>query len=226
MVFKFFYMSAQVLAPPIVGTWLSSIMQLMPTIAFLKLYGMSTLSDIVPGVLSGISSVFQPDNLNSVFYSLFTVVTMIIAVSAWITPSTMASAMLAPGADNFSYFLIRCVACMMFMTSITCFTLKDAADRGRLGFSTFKTLNIGLCAAAIARIGNMLYLARMTAAAAPAPAVTTAASSKTAATATKVIVEQSAGLMTQRGWITTFVLFGSLALVSGYNAITAKKNQT
>ena len=226
MVFKFFYMSFHGFAPPTVGTWFSSIIQVMPTIAFLKLYGTSTLSDIVPGVLSGIRSVFQPDNLNAVFYSLFTVVTMIIAVGAWITPSTMASALLAPGADNFSYFVIQCAACMMFMTSITCFTLKDAADRGRLGFSTFKTLNIGLCAAGIARIVNALYLAGVTAAAAPAPAVTTAASSKAAAAATKVIVEQSAGLMTQRGWITTFVLFGSLALVSGYNAITAKKNQT
>ena len=224
MGFKLFYISAHGLAPPNLGTWISSIMQLMPTVAFLKLYGTSTLSDIIPGVLSGISSVFQPDNLNAVFYSLLTVVTMIVAVCACISPSTMASAILAPGADSFSYFFIRCVACKMFLISIVCFTLKDAADRGRLGFSTFKTLNIGLCAAAIAKIGNGLYLARVTAAATPVPAVAAAASSKAAAAATKVIVEQNTELMTQFGWITKFIIFGSLALVSGYNAIAAKRN--
>jgi len=192
--FKFFNLS-QGLVMSDLGIWLNTTVQLLPTVAFLKLYGMSTMQDIIPGFISGVTSLFQPDNINAAIYSVLSAGAMGYALVAMISPTSLASFMLNKPLDAFAKLLVQDLGAMTFLLSIALFTLKDAADRGRLGFTTFKNLSIAAFLTAAAKIGSTLY------------------------------VNRNAGgqLVTRNSLILLAVVYGSLALVSGYNVLMTKK---
>ena len=184
------------------GVYGTSVIQLLPAVAFFKLYGTSTLPDIIPGMISGVTSLFQPDNINSALYSIISAATMVYGIIAVVNPAAIASVMLVHQADTFTRLIIQAVGAANYLMSIICFTLKDAADRGRLGFSTFKTLNIAVCLTCLGKIGSNYYV-------------------NATAPATAAGVKQS--LLTRFSWIAMISVYGTLALVSGINAIIAKK---
>lgn len=200
--FKFFQLS-QGLVMNDLGVWLNSVIQVLPTVAFIKVYGMSTMQDIIPGFISGVTSLFQPDNINAAIYSVLSAGTMAYALIAMISPSSLASFMLTQSVDSFGKLLIRDLGAATFLLSIALFTLKDAADRGRLGFTTFKNLNIAAFLTAVAKIGSTVYVDRSTLSA--------------------VGGSPAAGIVSRNAWILLVVVYGSLALISGYNALMAKR---
>jgi len=179
---------------------------LLPAVSFFKLYGTSTLGGIVPGIIAGISSVFQPDTISSGIYSIFTVATLCYGLYAFCCPDKFASFLFTFPTDAFTEYGIRAFASMVILISTACFTLKDAADRGRLGFSTFKTLNFAVALASIAKFASTWYVCEM------------------ASRVAEAAGEELVCMMTTAGGASSMGLFLFLGLFCGFHAITAKKN--
>lgn len=186
-----------------IGVWGNSIVQLLPSVAFIKLYGMSIMQDIIPGFISGVTSLFQPDTINSAIYSVLSAAAMAYAIIAMANPTALASFMFTQSVDVFAKLTIQDNGALSFLLSIALFTLKDAADRGRLGFSTFRNMNIAVFITAVLKLGACAYVNKTTMSAVSGSPV--------------------AYVMTKNAWIVTIAVYGSLALVSGYNALMAKK---
>ena len=185
------------------GIWFNSAIQLLPAVAFIKLYGVNTLQDIIPGFISGVQSLFQPENINAAFYSILSAGAMAFALLAMVIPTKMASVVFTQPVDALAQLIIKDAGALVFCLSIALFTLKDAADKNRLGFITFRNLNIGCCLAGVTKLGAALYVARSTMSA--------------------VGGSPAACIISRNGWIMQGALFGGMALLSGYNALMAKK---
>jgi len=59
---------------------------------------------------------------------------------------TSMTPLIPAGLDAIGSYLVKANAAGLLLQGITAFTLRDAADRGRLGGSTFKLLNLALAA--------------------------------------------------------------------------------
>eukprot|EP00210_Caulerpa_lentillifera_P008927 g8518.t1 len=189
-----------------VSVLLSTTAHLLPAVAFYRLYGARTLGEIIPGFLSGIGSVFQPDTISSGIYSIFSVATLGYGLLAFCAPKRLSSLLFTFPTDVFSEFAIRSFGALLMLLSIVLYTLKDAADRNRLGFTTFKTLNFAVAFASIAKFSSAWYVCEM------ASRVAEAAGAETVC------------MMTTAGGASSMGLFLFLGLYCGYHAITEKKN--
>ncbi|KAI8468614.1 MAG: hypothetical protein J3K34DRAFT_7902 [Monoraphidium minutum] len=89
------------------------------------------------------SCLARPADLYSAYYSYLALSSLVLF--AWLFP-TDATPLFPGGLDAAGRFLTRATAAGMWLVGVTAFTLKDAADRGRLGASTFKLLNLALAA--------------------------------------------------------------------------------
>lgn len=180
--------------------WLLALMTFLPSIPFFKFYGAKTLQEIIQGVTSGASSVINPENVLAGIYSVFTAVTLGCGIMMIFRPEASLSYVFGNLFGNFAQYLTQCLGLQMYLLSIACFTLKDASDRNRLGYTTYKNLSTGVCLTSVAMISTTIYLAKY------GPKLA------------NLLVKPS-----KNSWIFMLTLFGLLALVSGYNTITAKR---
>jgi len=201
--FKFFRLS-QGLVMSDFGVWFNTVFQILPAVTFVKIYGVSELQEIIPGFISGVKSLFQPENINAAFYSVLSVASMVLAGVAMIVPTSLASFVFTQDVDMLGQLVIQDYGALSFLLGIVLFTLKDAADKNRLGFITFKNLNIACAVAAVTKLGAAFYVTRQFG-------------------MSGVGGSPAAQLITRNGWIMQIVVYGALALLSGYNAVMAKK---
>ncbi|GBF90539.1 hypothetical protein Rsub_03535 [Raphidocelis subcapitata] len=107
--------------------------------------GRSPLEDAraaAAGVVAGVAACLQrPANIYSAAYA-FHALTSLLGFCL-LYPTSLAP-LLPGGVDALGYYLSRAIGAGMLLQGVTAFTLKDAADRGRLGASTFKLLNLAL----------------------------------------------------------------------------------
>eukprot|EP00210_Caulerpa_lentillifera_P006812 g6511.t1 len=188
-----------------IGVWLTTLAQLLPTVAFLKLYGVSTLEGVVPGIISGVSSLFKSESVSSGIYSTLTALTMIYGLFAFCFPQRMATFMFAIPTDAYSRLMMMVFGAMIILISTICFTLKDAADRNRLGFTTFKTLNASVSLASISNFISFWYVCNK------------------ACRVAKTAGLEAFHMMKITGGAFNMGLFLFLALYCSYNAVMAKK---
>lgn len=187
------------------SVWLAAALQFLPTVAFLKLYGISTLGDIIPGIMSGVTSLFKPETITAGVYSVFTAATMLAGLSAFAVPQRMASLVFTFSTDAYTRIAAMTFGAMMILVSIACFTLKEAADENQLGSTISKTLNAGLSLTSISKLASSWYVCEMA-----------------SRSAQKAGLE-SVCMMTTAGGLISMGLFLFLALYCGFYAIMAKK---
>lgn len=188
-----------------ISVWSAAALQFLPTIAFLKLYGVSTLGDIIPGIMSGVTSLFKPETITAGVYSVLTAATMLLGLSAFAIPQRMTSWVFTFSTDAYTRIAAMTFGAMMTLVSITCFTLKEAADEKQLGSTISKTLNAGVSLTAISKFASSWYVCEM------------------ASQAAKKAGSETVCMMTTAGGLTAMGVFLSLALYCGFYAIMAKK---
>ncbi|KIZ02271.1 hypothetical protein MNEG_5685 [Monoraphidium neglectum] len=109
--------------------------------------GRSPLADRVEIVKSAFSNVAScltlPKSLYGAYYSLVAVSSL--GLFLWLFPVN-ATPLFPAGLAPLGQYLTQISAVGAVLQGITAFTLKDAADRGRLGASTFRLLNLALAA--------------------------------------------------------------------------------
>ena len=186
------------------GVYISSFIQLLPLVTFFRVYGLDTLREVIPGTVASILSILRPKNLNSALYSFLSVGFMAQAMASILFPTRMMSMMFGEPPSAFLVFLFQISGFMKYLLSIVCFTLKDGVEKGCLGAGPFRVLNLSVWYAATAVILRMVY----------AQTVNVAAGTESIS-------------LSPEAWFTTFALFGTLAIVSGFNAVgTTKKADT
>lgn len=94
---------------------------------------------VFTGLFSGIKELFSPKNLMAAFYSVCAVIYLI----CWcILFPTHLHPLFVGDIGPTAQYLKRLMGAGMLLVGVVHFVLKDAADRGRLGASTFRQLNL------------------------------------------------------------------------------------
>jgi len=194
--------------------WLILFVHLLPSFNFLKIYGFNELGNLPSGVIASVTNLIKVNKISSAVYAALSAVLMIFVLYFLRNPAPVIEKAFSVTADATLTRLGRSVGFLLFLLSVSCFSLKDGADRGRLAYSTFKTLNIASCLASLASIRTVLSLNKLAADAAAAAAE----SGKKAAAkgVTQVQLNQSATT-------SVILVLGILAAISGFHALTAKK---
>ncbi|GBF87400.1 hypothetical protein Rsub_00111 [Raphidocelis subcapitata] len=100
--------------------------------------------DILKAAAADVAAcVSKPAGVFGAYYALQAL--SCLALFLWLFP-TNATPLFPDGLTAAGSYLTRCSAAGLALVGVTAFTLKDAADRGRLGASTFKLLNLALAA--------------------------------------------------------------------------------
>jgi len=122
--------------------------------------GVGTVLARIP---SEASQLLKPANKMSAFYALLTAVCALMGAALLVAPTSLHNLLFAEssaiGALNIA--LKRNIGVMILTMAVaTTYTLKDAADRSRLGASTFKTLNLGFSVVCAGTLGTLAYYAQ------------------------------------------------------------------
>lgn len=102
------------------------------------------LTKISKGFYSSVLALLSPDNSNAAVYSFISAALGIYSAVLLFGPHELASQWLTVGSGGVSLYLQREIGLATFLAAVQTYCLKDAADRKRLGRSTFKNLNLGL----------------------------------------------------------------------------------
>ncbi|DBA86528.1 TPA: hypothetical protein ACH3X2_005503 [Trebouxia sp. C0005] len=102
------------------------------------------LTKISKGFYSSVLALLSPDNSNAAVYSFISAALGIYSAVLLFGPHELASQWLTVGSGEVSLYLQREIGLSTFLAAVQTYCLKDAADRKRMGRSTFKNLNLGL----------------------------------------------------------------------------------
>eukprot|EP00884_Botryococcus_braunii_P009278 jgi/Botrbrau1/18351/Bobra.0179s0076.1 len=105
---------------------------------------------LVVGLYGGIESVLGPKNAVAALYSASTAA---VGLGGLLRLFQSIPGVLPNTPQALALLLLRSTGLGLLFASICLFTLKDAADRGRLGASTFKLLNLATLAASVFQLG-------------------------------------------------------------------------
>jgi len=117
------------------------------------------LSKIAEGFGNSVAALLSPENNNAGMYSFLSAGLGLYSLVLLFGSHELAAQWLFIGSGQISLFLQREIGLSAFLAAIQTYCLKDAADRGRMGKSTFKNLNLSLAVIATGNASALWYAA-------------------------------------------------------------------
>ncbi|KAL3141424.1 hypothetical protein ABBQ32_004993 [Trebouxia sp. C0010 RCD-2024] len=117
------------------------------------------LSKIAEGFGNSVAALLSPENTNAGIYSFLSAGLGLYSLVLLFGSHELAAQWLFIGSGQVSLFLQREIGLSAFLAAIQTYCLKDAADRGRIGKSTFKNLNLSLAVIAVGNAASLWYAA-------------------------------------------------------------------
>lgn len=109
-----------------------------------KAYGNIPLLQMIPNAVSVVKDTFSPSNAKAGIFSVLTVLVLAKAVVLVMFPNHMWKTFLDMSLDDVGIALNRAAGLGLGSFAVATYSLKDAADRGKLGSSPFRTMNLAI----------------------------------------------------------------------------------